>query len=68
VLLKIEDLMVKDVKTVKPEETVWEAVELMNRQEIGCLVVLENEKPVGIVTERDIFSKSGARIQRPDED
>ncbi len=49
--------MVKDVITVKPEETVWEAVELMNRREIGCLVVLENEKPVGIVTERDILSR-----------
>ena len=56
-LLKIEDVMVKDVETVKPEETVWEAVVLMNRQEIGCLVVLENEKPVGIVTERDILAR-----------
>ena len=56
-LLKIEDLMVKDVITVKPEETVWEAVELMNRQEIGCLVVLQNEKAVGIVTERDILAR-----------
>lgn len=55
--LKIEDLMVKDVITVKPEETVWEAVELMNRQEIGCLVILENEKAVGIVTERDILAR-----------
>jgi len=43
-LLKIEDLMVKDVIAVNPEETVWEAVELMNKHEIGCLVVLENEK------------------------
>jgi CBS domain-containing protein len=56
-LLKIEDLMVKDVIAVNPEETVWEAVELMNKHEIGCLVVLENEKPVGIVTERDILAR-----------
>ena len=55
--LKIEDLMVKDVITVRPEETVWKAVELMNRQEIGCLVVVKNEETVGIVTERDILGR-----------
>ena len=55
--LKIEDLMVKDVTTVRPEETVWKAVELMNRREIGCLVIVKNEEPVGIVTERDILGR-----------
>jgi len=56
-LPKIEDIMVKDVMTVRPEETVWKAVKLMNKQEIGCLVVVKNEEPVGIVTERDILGR-----------
>jgi CBS domain-containing protein len=56
--LKIESVMVVDVVTVEAEATVREAVELMNRNEIGCLVVVdEEEKPVGIVTERDLLKR-----------
>jgi predicted transcriptional regulator len=49
--------MVQKVITVKKEATVEEAVELMNKYEIGCLVVVENGKPVGIITERDLLKR-----------
>ena len=56
--LKVENVMVVDVVTVEAEATVREAVELMNRNEIGCLVVVdEEEKPVGIITERDLLKR-----------
>jgi len=45
------------VITTKKEATVEDAIKLMNKHEIGCLVVVENGKPVGIITERD-FLKS----------
>jgi CBS domain-containing protein len=32
-----------------------EAVDLIRKENIGCIVVTENEKPVGIVTERDLI-------------
>ncbi len=42
------------VYTVTPEATVWEAAELMRRRGVGDLVVVEDLKPVGILTDRDI--------------
>jgi CBS domain-containing protein len=32
-------------------------VELMNKNEIGCLVVMKKGKPIGIMTERDVLKK-----------
>ena len=63
--LKIENVMVVDVVTVEAEATVGEAVELMNKNEIGCLVVVDEEKPVGIVTERDLLKRVLASRKDP---
>lgn len=49
--------MVKNVITVGAEATVKEAAKLMNKHEIGCLLVMKREKPVGIVTERDMLKR-----------
>jgi CBS domain-containing protein len=42
---------------VAPTQTVAEAVELLRRQEVGCLLVCENERLVGIFTERDLLRR-----------
>ena len=55
--LKIEDVMVEEVVSVSEKATVWKAAELMDKHEIGCLVVVEKGKPVGIVTETDMVKK-----------
>lgn len=55
--LKLKDIMTKDVVTVKGSATVKRAVDLMNKNEIGCLVVVNNVKPIGIVTERDMLKR-----------
>jgi CBS domain-containing protein len=55
--LKVEDVMVEDVISVSEKATVKEAAELMNQHEIGCLVVVEGGKPVGIVTETDMVKR-----------
>jgi CBS domain-containing protein len=55
--MKIEEFMVKEVVTVKASEMVIDAVELMNKHEIGCLVVVNDEKAVGILTERDMLKR-----------
>lgn len=49
--------MITKVKTVDIEDTVLDAVKKMNRHEIGCVVVTEKGKPVGILTERDILRR-----------
>jgi len=55
--LKVEDVMVEDVISVSEKATVKEAAELMNQHEIGCLVVVKDNKPVGIVTETDMVKR-----------
>jgi len=55
--LKIENVMIKDVISAEETVPVKKAVELMSLNEIGCLIVMKKEKPVGIVTERDILKR-----------
>jgi predicted transcriptional regulator len=56
-MLKVEDIMVEDVITVDSDASVMEAVKLMNKNEIGCLIVIRREKAVGIITERDLLTR-----------
>jgi len=55
--VKIEDVMVENVVSVPEKATVRKAAELMNKHEIGCLVVVKKGKPVGIVTETDMVRR-----------
>jgi len=57
VSIKVEDVMVENVITVEAEANVKKAVEIMNKNEIGCLVVVRRGKAVGIVTERDLLAR-----------
>lgn len=54
---KLKDVMVKDVITIEVNATVRKAVRLMNDREIGCLVVVQGETPIGIVSERDMLKR-----------
>ena len=54
---KVKDVMVRKVRTANLEETILNATEIMNQYEIGCMVITENGKPVGIMTERDILKR-----------
>ena len=49
--------MVGEVVTIGANISVREAVRLMNDHEIGCLVVVQDGKPTGIVTERDMLKR-----------
>jgi CBS domain-containing protein len=57
ILLKLEDVMVENVITVEERATVKKTAELMNKHDIGCLVVLKKGAPAGIVTERDMLKR-----------
>jgi len=64
-MLKVEDIMVEDVITVDSDASVMEAVKLMNKNEIGCLIVIRREKAVGIITERDLLKRVIAKLRDP---
>ena len=54
---KLLDSIGRDVDTVSPDETVYNALKLMAKKEIGALVVVEKGKMVGILSERDYARK-----------
>lgn len=56
-ILLVRDVMTRGVKTIRPEDTVLEAVSKMNKFHIGSVVVTNNGRPIGIITERDILAK-----------
>jgi len=63
--MKVEDVMVDKVITVKEDETVKRAVDIMNNHEIGCLVVEKDGSAVGILTERDLMKRVLAKCKDP---
>jgi len=55
--LKVEDVMVREVITIDDNSTVKEAAEVMNKFEIGCMIVVRKGKAMGIITERDLLKR-----------
>ena len=55
--LTVGDVMVKNVITVHSDQTVRHAALVMSVKEIGCVVVLEEDRVVGLVTEKDLIRK-----------
>lgn len=53
----LQSKAIKQTYSVQPTTKVLEAMRLMAEKEVGALVVLENKRLVGIVTERDYARK-----------
>ncbi len=52
--IKVNEIMSKDLVTVSKNESIEEAAKLMRKKGVRRLVVLEDERIVGIITETDI--------------
>ncbi|KFM19784.1 Inosine-5'-monophosphate dehydrogenase protein [Marine Group I thaumarchaeote SCGC AAA799-P11] len=51
---EISEVMSSPLITVEPEETIWEASEIMKEKLIHKLPVIENEQVIGVITTSDI--------------
>jgi len=54
---KVKDIMTTTVITIESNKTVTEAAALMAEKDVGNLIVMENNTPIGIVTERDFVRR-----------
>jgi CBS domain-containing protein len=63
---KVSDVMTGSVRLTRPDETIREAAMAMAQQDIGSLPVGDDDRLVGIVTDRDIAVRAVARGLGPD--
>ena len=59
--MKVKDLMQDSVYTVSPDDMIDRVFFLLHYEKIRHLPVLENEKVVGIVTDRDLYKALGPK-------
>jgi len=63
--LTVADLMTEAVVTAEPDTTIRQAANLLRGHVIGCLVVMDGWKPIGIVTTTDLLDLLGRGAERP---
>jgi signal-transduction protein with cAMP-binding, CBS, and nucleotidyltransferase domain len=56
----VNEVMNKDVLTLDKSTSLQETAEHMKKLSIGCVIVTENDNPIGIITERDFVTKIAA--------
>lgn len=61
----IQDIMTRDVQTISSQETIQRAAQLMDELNVGAIPVLDGDKLVGMITDRDITVRSVAAGQDP---
>jgi len=54
-----------DVITASPNDSVREIAQLMERNNVGSVVITREERPVGIVTDRDLVLRVTAKEKDP---
>jgi CBS domain-containing protein len=64
--MKISEVMTRSVETVSPDQTAKEAASFMLRAEAGSIPVCENDRVIGMITDRDIAVRGVAEGLGPD--
>ena len=62
----VKDVMSSPVVTLNEDETPNKVANLMEENELGCVILTKNGKPVGIITERDLVIRVLAKNIAPD--
>jgi CBS domain-containing protein/gamma-glutamylcysteine synthetase len=59
----VSEIMERHLITAAPEMSTLEAINLMRLHKVGCLPVVEGDRLVGIVTERDFMRLAGQLLE-----
>ena len=66
--MKLRDVMTPNPHTLAPNATLQEAARLMRDEDTGVVPLVENGRPVGLITDRDIVVRAvadGTSFDRP---
>jgi CBS domain-containing protein len=61
--MNVREIMTSKVMTVRPEASIFQIAKLMRDEDIGSVPVVENDRLIGIVTDRDIVIRALADTQ-----
>ncbi len=64
--MKVEKVMSREVQLTNPDRTLRDAAGLMKKIDAGILPVAENDRLVGMITDRDIAVRGVAEGKGPD--
>ncbi|MEM4733292.1 MAG: CBS domain-containing protein, partial [Candidatus Bathyarchaeia archaeon] len=64
--ITLESVARSPALTVKPTDSVSNIARMMTKKDVGAVIVVDNEKPVGILTEKDIISRVITMRKDPD--
>jgi CBS domain-containing protein len=53
----VRDIMTKELLTISEKDTALKAAQLMSEKGVSSLIVLSDDQPIGIITERDFIKK-----------
>lgn len=59
--MQVKQIMTTEVSTVAPNDTITKAASLMGQLDVGAVPVVDNNRVVGIVTDRDIILRGVAK-------
>lgn len=59
-MAQVRDIMEKNVITIPSDKTALDAAKMLKEKKISFLVIVSDDKPLGIITERDIVRKIAA--------
>ncbi|HRS21893.1 MAG TPA: CBS domain-containing protein, partial [Clostridia bacterium] len=65
--MKVKQIMTTDVSTVTPNDTITKAASIMNQLNVGSVPVIDGNRVVGIVTDRDITLRGVAKSGNPNQ-
>ncbi len=65
-IMNVRDVMNKSLITVEKDDTIRLAIKKMVHGEFGAVVVTDNGKPIGILTERDILKSIANEMMEPE--
>ncbi len=63
--MKVKDLMVRDLITADPSETISQVAHKMREQKVGCIPIVNDGRLSGLITDRDIATKGVAEGLNP---
>jgi len=64
--MKVSEVMTREVQTVRPDQPVQEAASFMLSTDAGSIPVTENDRLIGMITDRDIAVRGVAKGYGPD--